>query len=29
MSKHHHEDTAAVLWFFALIALAAICAGLR
>jgi hypothetical protein len=26
---HHHEDTASILALFAVIALAAICAGLR
>ena len=29
MSQHQREDTAGVVWLFALIALAAICAGLR
>ena len=29
MSQHQREDTTGILWLFALIALAAICAGLR
>lgn len=29
MTPHHHEDAAGILALFAVIALAAICAGLR